>query len=289
MSRILALFFALTLPSLGLAQNRAESYPVYKSTYVNDYANAIEAGAEGRIATALQALREDTGIEATVLTLYTRRSYSSGTLEDFVTALFNHWGIGDAQRNDGILVLVVTEDRDMRIELGSGYGRGFDGEAQDIIDRVFIPAFKRGDFSTGIEEGTRAVIERIARVQAAGEAPPKRDNDAGTDGLLTKMIVLVVLSGIGAKLFGRRINDRMRKCPQCGQRGMHTDSRILSRATNAIDGLGETTVTCPHCGYTSINSSPIPYHTRAAGSSWGGGSGGFGGGSSSGGGASGDW
>lgn len=286
MKRILALLFALTLPALGLAQAGAVSYPVYENTYVNDYANAIEDGAEGRITTALRTLREETGIEATVLTLYTRWGSGSGTLEEFATALFNNWGIGDAQRNDGILVLVVTEDREMRIELGTGYGHSFDREAQDIIDRVFIPAFKQGDFSTGIEDGTGAVIERIARVQAAGEAPPARDVNAGTGALLAWIVGMATIAVFGATLFGRRISDRFRKCPQCGERGMHTERNILQSATRAATGLGERTVTCPHCGYSATNQYTIPRISRASSSSSGGS---FGGGSSSGGGASGRW
>ena len=176
MTRFAALLVALILPAFALAQ----SWPVYENTYVNDYANIIGEGAEGRITSALKSLREETGIEATVLTIYTRWGFeSTGSLESFATGLFNDWGIGNAETNDGILVLVVSEDREMRVELGSGYGTAFNREAQDIIDRIFLPAFKADNYSQGIEDGTGAVIERIARVSFAGEEPPARSGGGG--------------------------------------------------------------------------------------------------------------
>jgi uncharacterized protein len=278
MKRLLVLVFALFLPAALLAQ----SWPVYENIYVNDYANVIEEGAEGRITKALTSLREETGIEATVLTLYTRWGYETGSLEDFATGLFNHWGIGNADRNDGILVLVVSEDREMRIELGAGYPAGFNREAQDIIDRIFIPAFKQDDFSTGIEDGTAAVITRIARANYAGEAPAASSGGGG--GAFVGAIVAAFAALIGGALFGRRITDRFRKCPQCGKRGLHSERHTLESATTSSQGRGEKTVSCASCGYTVTTQFTIP---RRSTSSSSGGS--FGGGSSSGGGASGRW
>lgn len=277
MTRLAALFLAFVLPTALLAQ----SWPVYETTYVNDYADIIEQGAEERITTALKSLREETGIEATVLTLYTRQGFGSGSLEDFATGLFNHWGIGNAERNDGILVLVVSQDREMRVELGAGYGTAFNREAQDIVDRVFLPAFRDGDFSTGIEDGTGAVISRIARVNYAGEqpVPSEGSNDGPVGAVLAAILTLVA----GLAIFGRRITDRFRRCPQCGARGMHTDRHTLTSATTSATGMGEKTVTCGRCGYTNTSTYTIPRRSRSSSSSS------FGGGSSSGGGASGRW
>ena len=56
----------------------------------------------------------------TIITLESQAPYAPDeTLEEFATNLFNNWGIGDAARNDGILVLVLPDDRAMRIELGA--------------------------------------------------------------------------------------------------------------------------------------------------------------------------
>jgi len=281
MNRIFAPLAALFLALLPVAA-LAQSWPVYQTTYVNDYANIIEEGAEQRITSALKSLREETGVEATVLTIYTRWGYQSGgSLESFATGLFNEWGIGNAETNDGILILVISEDREMRIELGSGYPTAYNREAQDIIDRVFLPAFGEGNYSAGIEAGTDAVISRIARANYSGEAPPAASDGSGG---ITGAVVAAIFALVGGvALFGRRLTDRFSRCPQCGERGIKTRRNVIQAATKAASGTGEKTVICPHCGYTATTTYTI---ARKSESSSGGS---FGGGSSSGGGASGKW
>jgi uncharacterized protein len=281
MLRLVA-FLVFALPGLALAQ----SWPIHENTYVNDYAGIIEEGAEGRITSALKSLRSTAGVEATVLTLHTRRGYATeGSFEDFATGLFNNWGIGNAERNDGILILVISQDREMRVELGAGYSTAFNREAQDIIDRIFLPAFRDGDFTAGIEDGTGAVIARIAEANAAGEEPTGGSGNS-VSGIIGAIIGAVLAVAMGAAIFGRRIRDRFSHCPECGTRGIRTERHTLDAATRSSTGRGEKTTSCRHCGYHGTTFYTIPRITRSTSSSSGGS---FGGGSSSGGGASGRW
>lgn len=279
MPRFIAILFALILPALAFAQE----YPSYDNIWVNDEAEVLDEAAEDRLTTALQQLAEETGVQATVLTLQTRWGYSGESLESFATGLFNEWGIGDATRNDGILIMVSTTDREMRIELGSGYPRGYDDVAKEIIDDVFVPAFGRADFEGGIEDGTRAVADRIAREHAAGNAPaPVASDGTGNAARVGVMGALAALF-IGWLGFGRRITDRFRRCPSCGTRGIHTHTETLQAATRSATGRGRRTRTCPHCGHEDRSTYTIA-RQRSSSSR-----GSFGGGSSSGGGASGRW
>jgi uncharacterized protein len=282
MRRLFAALFFL-LPSLALAQ----SWPVYENTFINDYANAIDEDAETRIRRSLEVLRDETGVEATVLTIYTRWGFqTSGSIEEFATGLFNTWGIGNAQKNDGILILVVTEDREMRIELGSGYGTGYNREAGDIIETIFIPAFKVDDFTGGIEAGTDAVLTRIARPHAAGEPAPEPAGDALGFSLFSLVFGGIVATFI-ASIFGRRIKDRLTRCPSCGRRGLDISREVTQAATRSAAGRGQRTVICPHCDFHETSGYTISRIRTSSSSSSSGGS--FGGGSSSGGGASGRW
>lgn len=284
-SHLVAGLVFVLLPGLALAQ-QSESWPLHANTYVNDYADLLPEDVEGRITRSLEVLREETGVEATVLTLPTRRGYTpSPTMEDFATGLFNHWGIGDAARDDGVLVMVLSDDREMRIELGAGYPPAFDDEAQDIIDRVFLPAFSDGDFAEGIEDGTDAVTRRIARVHAGGDAPEFARDGADEDGVLGWVLGTLVVIGSLVAVFWRRIRDRLSRCPDCGERGLHSRRVTQRRATRNATGHGETLIDCPHCGYHAVRSFTIPRVTSSSSSSGGS----FGGGSSSGGGASGRW
>ncbi|MCG6904881.1 MAG: TPM domain-containing protein [Rhodobacter sp.] len=137
--------------------------PDYDNIYVNDYAGLLQPSAEKRIRDDLIGLYRNTGIEMTVLTIDRTSDYGHrGSIESFATRLFNTWGIGNALRNDGVLILVARDDREMRIELGRGYGRERDADMKRVIDTVFLPAFRLNDYQDGIEAGVAATIFEVA-------------------------------------------------------------------------------------------------------------------------------
>jgi len=64
------------------------------------------------------------GVQITLLTIASLSKYDAAPfprIEGFATALFNHWGVGDSEKNNGVLILISHSDRKMRIEIGSGY------------------------------------------------------------------------------------------------------------------------------------------------------------------------
>ena len=99
----------------------------------------------------------------TVVTLHSQTPFAPNmSMEAFATGLFNHWGVGNAQRNDGIMVLVLPNDRAMRIELGAGYGQDWNGHAARIVQRDFLPAFRQDAYTRGIMIGSASTIQEIA-------------------------------------------------------------------------------------------------------------------------------
>lgn len=288
----LAFALLLLLAPFGVA---AEPYPAHVTTTLNDYADLLAPDMEADVVAEIEALRAETGVELTVLTIETRWAYDpSASIEAFATGLFNSWGIGDAARNDGILILVVRDDREMRIELGSGYSPEYDLPAQDIINNVMLPEFRADRYDLGILSGTRAVADHIARRFAGlplrDGSVPIAPNETGGVGLVFGIVFAEVLFALGvvALIFRRRLGqmiDRYRRCPKCGQRGLHTERHVLVQPTTTTGGQGEKLTRCTHCSWSVTKSYTIP--DRSSRSSSSGGS--FGGGSSSGGGASGRW
>lgn len=285
MKRILLALSLILLAPFAAAQDAERSFPDYTSTTLNDFARLLTNDAAGRVEDALKALKADHGVEMTVVTLDTRHDFGPwATMERFTTALFNHWGVGNAERNDGIMVLVLRQDREMRIELGMGYNRDYDWVAQQVIDDFFLPRFKENDYSVGIEAGVNATIREIALPLAEGRAPE-------APGILDRIgdAIFYVAFGLVMILsfFGRKISDlamRTRRCPNCGARGTLRRSRkFLRSASRSMSGQGERTTRCTNCDYKEHRLYTIP---RIASSTS---RGGFGGGSSSGGGASGRW
>ena len=263
----------------------AQSYPQFQNTTVNDFADLLNEAEEAALSAQLAELRQDTEIEMTVLTLRRQSDFAPGqTLESFATGLFDHWGIGSDEYDDGVLVMILRDDRAMRIELGAGFAQDWDQVAQQVIDEHFLTAFDNGDYPRGILQGSTAVIEDIIYPYLDGETPSGQS--------LMTMIPFALFAAFAAlsTLYGirRRIGDfflRFHACPNCRQRGLRHSRFERIPATTSYPGTGIRNIRCPHCDFEQETSYVIAQLPRPRGQSGGG----FGGGSSGGGGASGRW
>ncbi len=137
----------------------AVDYPEYKNIYVNDFADILDAESEAILTRKLEHFRKNKDTEFTVVTVQKMSNYGyEGEIEEFATNLFNEWGVGHIDRDDGIMMLVAIKDRQMRIEVGSGYGSNLNNEMQNIINNDILPYFKKDQFDAGISVGARSVI-----------------------------------------------------------------------------------------------------------------------------------
>ncbi|WP_199259775.1 TPM domain-containing protein [Paracoccus binzhouensis] len=280
----------------------AQGLPDWQHPRINDFAGLLSPEDARALDTALSALREQTGIEGAVVTLADRAQHGgSDGLEPFATRLFNHWGIGDAARNDGFMVLVLARDREARIELGRGYENDADILAQEIMRNSMLPAFREGEMSRGIRDGTEAAITLIARPTAAGRPV------GGPGGSWLERLFPWIFGGAWLAILGGMARQvwRRNRCPECGRRGLETRTEPLQ--TPLPEGghmVSHESVTrrCPGCGWSRTRSRPLPQtvwydpagavlrsERRPGFRGRSGGSPGFGGGSSRGGGASGRW
>jgi len=291
MLRVLCLM--LLMPMAAMAQ----TYPAPLSNTVSDYANLLPPEAEARVAVALQAAREETGVHIVLAVIGSQAEYGgTGRFADFATGWFNAWGIGDATRNDGILILVGQRDREMRIALGRAYDVMWDGRAQRVIDTAMLPAFRGEDYAKGLEDGALLAIDQLARPFAAKEAVTEDSGFPSTFGGPEVLgIVMAVLLGLGVvwAIFQRRFGDlvlRLRRCPACGRRSLHREHEVTLAPGETTPGEAVDHQRCRSCGddRASVRVLPSLANARAARKSSGGSSG-FGGGSSGGGGASGRW
>jgi uncharacterized protein len=266
----------------------AEALPRPQSDTVSDFAEILPAADEATIRTLLREIRDETGVHVVVVTM-DRISDHGGwgkTIEGYATELFNQWGVGDKARDDGIMLLVVPGTRDTRIELGSGFARGFNARAQAVIDTAILPQFRERRTVQGIEDGVIAIRAQIIEPFLKGEW-------VGFSDLVRMVLIGLGMAGGAAGLgfAGKAAWTAFFRCPKCGQPTLSRDNEVIEHATRYSSGRGVTHLSCPSCGYAADR----PYTISATGdndrgsSSGGGSSGGFGGGSSSGGGASGKW
>lgn len=136
---------------------RAYTSPGSPTGFVNDFAGVLSEDDERTIDEDLAQFRSDTSNELVVATIDT---IDGDTIENYANRLFREWGIGDSEKNNGVLLLIVTGDRLVRIEVGYGLeGAITDLESGRIIDGVLVPRFREGDYAGGIIEAATALKE----------------------------------------------------------------------------------------------------------------------------------
>lgn len=292
-----ALFAAAAFTGAATAQ----TYPDHESRTVNDFAGLLSPEAEAGIGADLDRLREETGIEMTVVTLSRKETFAPDQdLETFAKGLFDQWGVGGEGRDDGILFLILHADRQTRLELGGAYSGDWQFEANSVVNGTVVPAFRDGDFEGGIRAGVTAAADRVARPFHAEAPPPapaakapapataaSEKSGGGISGWWAALIVVPV----PLLILWSKMKAKLAKCPKCGARGLSVTSRRVQEPTESASGHGEKTTTCASCGYSKTESYTIARkqahdNTGEAGKA---GKSGFGGGKSGGGGASGEW
>lgn len=123
---------------------------------VVDNAGILDATTEAALTQKLEDLETKGSDQVVIATI---DSLDGEEIEPYATRLFNSWKLGQAGRNNGVLVLVARNDRKMRIEVGYGLeGTLTNQHATRIIEDDMVPAFRAGDFSGGISKAVDDII-----------------------------------------------------------------------------------------------------------------------------------
>jgi len=265
----------------------AGGYPADNDRYLNDYAGVLTPEDAASIRTLFADFEREMGARVVLLTIGSIGDYDTAdtSIEAFATHLFNTWGIGDRQKNNGVLIVFAKNDRAVRIEVGSGYGQAPDAPMRSVINELMLPEFKRGQYSSGIVAGARAVIDTLS-----GRAPVAQHASSGWGGWFLALLGGGLLAAAGATLIRHNYYVWQRTCPQCRQRSVKITHATAVAASYSSSGTGVKTRHCASCGYHDESTYTIAQLYVSSGSSDSGGGGSSSdGGSSSGGGASGSW
>jgi uncharacterized protein len=131
--------------------------------YVNDFAGVLDRDSGARLNQILSSFEQKTGNEIAVAVV---KSLDGNTIEDYAVKLYQQWGIGKKGKDNGLLILVAPSEKQVRIEAGYGLeGIINDAMAGRIIREKMIPAFKEGNYSAGILNGTLTTLNVIAKSQ----------------------------------------------------------------------------------------------------------------------------
>ncbi|RLS51077.1 MAG: hypothetical protein DWH87_00850 [Planctomycetota bacterium] len=176
--RLLATFVAivvsLILSDIGWAEVPGIVTGSRPQARVIDETGTLSAADSAEIERLARSIQETTKADMMVVVIPTTAGESH---RRFATDLFNRWQLGDAARNDGLLLFVALADRKSEIILGDGLDSpGQRSASQRIMDQVMVPHFRAGRPGRAILDGaTRAVTDIVgvsAEQPAAADIPP---------------------------------------------------------------------------------------------------------------------
>ena len=159
--------------------------------HVNDYASMLSPQAARELEDELTAFEKSDSTQIAVLTI---PSLDGEVVEQYAIKVVEKWQIGQKGKDNGALLLVVKNDRKIRIEVG----RGLEGTLTDLMSGRIIrneisPAFKQGNFDVGIARGVAAIMATV-RGEYKAEPTDLRHGKKGAPPILTLLLFVLVAS-----------------------------------------------------------------------------------------------
>ena len=243
----------------------------------------------------LNQVEDSLGIEVAVVAI---DGIGDNEARMFANELFNHWKLGKQAKDNGLLILLVTEANQRALVFETGYG--IEGILPDAVcyrlqQEYMIPDLRNNQFSQGMLRGVAAVSKCLMasdyeRAAMTGRARGQQDDVPLSEllwtilgGVFVMVFVSTILSGV--------LKNRKRVCPRCNQKTLeYKGQRVIREATYQQGGLVENIWRCSNCGYEENTPRPTDRLHRntgpiimggGMGRRSGGGFGGFGGGGGS--------
>lgn len=139
--------------------------PAFKPNVV-DTSGALNDEAIARLNTTIQQLHSNTSVRPAVLLVNTLDDHS---IEEAAEETFNKWGLGEKGRDNGLLIILAIQDRQMRMEVGYGLeGDLTDYFCAQVIEQIMKPQFRQGRFEEGL---TLALNEVMAKMSGNSSLP----------------------------------------------------------------------------------------------------------------------
>ena len=161
----------------------AEEIPSPGKDYYYDSAGVISENTEKKINEVNSELKEKTGAQIVIAAVKNTEGYPSA--DDYAVEFFEKWQIGDKEKDNGVLILVSVEEKEVRIEVGYGLESQItDGKAGNIIRNDMIPYFKEGNYDKGILSGFESAVKEVEKAEGIS-----LNSDSESSGITKDMLV----------------------------------------------------------------------------------------------------
>lgn len=249
----------LLMQNIGWAQFNIPEKPSFQ-TSVYDYAKVLSESEAKQLETKLIRYSDSTTTQIVFISIEDLKGESIGLL----TPKWAHkWGIGQEKEDNGVLILLAKNDREIWISPGYGVeDRLTAGITGEIVRNIIIPEFKAGSYYNGLNNGSDAIFQVLKGKYKGSRKSNKKDG--GIAPLLIFLFIIIIFIILASK----NRNNRNGGSGPGGYRGTSLGDIIILSSLGRSGGFGS-----------------------SGGGSFGGGGfgGGFGGGGFSGGGAGGSW
>lgn len=146
---------------------------------VTDITGTLSTSEQQSLTQQLQDITQKTRAQVAVLIV---PSTGDDSIEQYATRVFDNWRLGDAKRNDGILIVVAWSDRTVRIQVGYGLEEKVtDALAGNIIRSIMIPAFKKQKLAKGLELAIIALNNQLTSQHQYSSNPSESESASSSD------------------------------------------------------------------------------------------------------------
>lgn len=294
--RVNLLLLALAMLA-GVVVAEAKSYAVKdvpnvqlrdRTRFVSNPDGILSGEAVARLDSICYSLKERGIAEVVVVAL---DDIKSRDVFSFSQELFESWGVGDKELDNGLGILLVKDMREVRFHTGYGLeGVLTDAMCVQIQQDYMLPWFREGDYSAGMVAG----VEAVDGLLTSGELPRAQQGDDEEAMMMALFITLLLV--VLPIIILVHLHRASTKCPSCGKHTLRVVDKSVVEKTVTHITIHETLV-CDNCGTMHTRTTRrnngggggIMFVPMGFGGRGGGFGGGFGGGSFGGGGGGSRW
>jgi len=186
---------AVLVVSLALLLRAEPISQLIPANYVNDFAHVLDQDTIAQLNNLCQEVDQKAHAQIAVVTI---KSLDGSDVESYAVALFKKWGVGSKSTDHGVLILLATQDRQYRIEVGYGLEPSLPDGKVGGFGREAVPLLKQNDYTGAISLMTMRVADVIAQdagVQLTGARPraPATAREPNTGLSIGEIVVLIII------------------------------------------------------------------------------------------------
>lgn len=186
---------------------KAEKLPSPTSEFfVNDFEDIISSEKELAMQRTGEKLFADTTAQAVVVAV---NNMGGEDINSYALKLARQWGIGSADKNNGVLILLSVSERKVRIEVGSGLeGALTDAKTGRILDEYGMEYFTQNNFGEGLYQVYNSVVNEIyieyGMEPSEGYVPVEQTNKTEAVSSIARLVIILIIVFLTIKFGGRR-------------------------------------------------------------------------------------